>query len=93
MIIASLLVSLRLYAADSLKDRRSVVQSVKRRLRNRFNVAVSELGGGEDLRSARLCVVSVSGDRAAAVREVENAANFLDGDVRFEVVERELESF
>ena len=93
MVIGSLFVRLRLYESDSLKARRSVALSVKRRLRNRFNVAVAELGPHDDHRSVSLGVTTVGSDRALVVSELQKAADFLDGDVRFEVVERDLSSF
>ncbi len=41
--IAFLTLELRIEAAQSLKDKRQVVRSVKDRLRAHFNVAVAEL--------------------------------------------------
>ena len=93
MLLASLSVSLRLYASSSLKEKRFVVQSVKRRLRNRFNVAVCETDGHDSWKSAELALVTVGRDRAAVDRELEAVTRFLDRDARFEVVDRVAEYF
>lgn len=91
--IGSLSVSLRLYAADSLKEKRLVVQSVKKRLTHRFNVAVAEVGGHDRWRQADLSLVTVGRDKRVVDRELESITRFLDGDGRFEVVAREVDYF
>jgi uncharacterized protein YlxP (DUF503 family) len=86
-------VSLRLYSADSLKEKRYVVQGVKKRLTHRFNVAVAEVGGHDQWREAELALVTVGRDKAVVDREIEAITRFLDGDGRFEVIERDVEYF
>ncbi len=90
MVIASLAISLRLFAASSLKEKRMVAQSVKERLRNRFNVAVAEVGAQDQWRTLELGVVTVGSDRVVVEREIEALTRFLDGDVRFEMIERDV---
>jgi uncharacterized protein len=63
MPIAFLTLELSIEAAQSLKDKRQVVRSVKDRLRTRFNVAVAELDATNIWNRATLGVVSVSGSR------------------------------
>ena len=91
MRITSLSITLRLHVSGSLKDKRLVVKSVKQRLRNKFNVAVAEVGELESWRTARLGVVTVGGQQAQVDREIDAITRFLDSDVRFEMVEREVE--
>ena len=61
--IAFLTLELRIEAAQSLKDKRQVVRSLKDRLRAHFNVAVAELDANGLWNRATLGVVSVSGSR------------------------------
>jgi uncharacterized protein YlxP (DUF503 family) len=61
--IAFLILELRIEAAQSLKDKRQVVRSLKDRLRAHFNVAVAELDSAELWNRATVGVVSVSGSR------------------------------
>ena len=61
--IAFLTLELRIEAAQSLKDKRQVVRSLKDRLRAHFNVAVAELDANELWNQATLGVVSVSDSR------------------------------
>jgi uncharacterized protein len=58
--IAFLTLDLRIEAAQSLKDKRQVVRSLKDRLRASFNVSVAELDASGLWNSATIGVVSVS---------------------------------
>ena len=60
MPIAYLTLELRIEHAQSLKDRRQVVRSLKDKLRTSFNVSVAELDGAELWNQATIGVVSVS---------------------------------
>jgi len=61
--IAYLTIEFRIEAAQSLKDKRQVVRSLKDRLRAHFNVAVAELDSSGLWNRATLGVVSVSDSR------------------------------
>jgi len=61
--IAFLTLELSIEAAQSLKDKRQVVRSLKDRLRAQFNVAVAELDSSGLWNRATLGVVSVSDSR------------------------------
>lgn len=61
--IAFLTLELHIEAAQSLKDKRQVVRSLKDKLRAHFNVAVSELDPSNLWNRATIGVVSVSGSR------------------------------
>jgi uncharacterized protein len=61
--IASLTLELSIEHAQSLKDKRHVVRSLKDRLRARFNVSVAELDSSGLWNRATVGVVSVSDSR------------------------------
>ena len=61
--IAFLTLELRIEAAQSLKDKRQVVRSVKDKLRAHFNVAVAELDASNLWNQATIGVVSMSDSR------------------------------
>jgi uncharacterized protein len=62
MIVGSLRVRLLVREARSLKDKRQVVQSVKDRLRDRFNVSVAEVEAQDHRQLAVLGVAMVSNE-------------------------------
>ena len=61
--IAFLTLELHIEAAQSLKDKRQVVRSMKDRLRASFNVSVAELEPSDLWNRATIGVVSVSDSR------------------------------
>jgi uncharacterized protein YlxP (DUF503 family) len=64
MIVGSLRVRLLIRESRSLKDKRQVVQSIKARLRNQFNVSVAEVEAQENRQLAVLGVAMVSNETA-----------------------------
>ena len=66
--IGVLTLELRLEESHSLKEKRHVVQSLKARLRHKFNVAIAEIANQETWQRATLAAVTVSGDRVFAVQ-------------------------
>ena len=93
MVIGILEIVLWLPEAHSLKDKRQVVKSLKDKVRNRFNVAVAEIGDLELWQKARLGVCTVSSDRRDANARLDQVVNFVEGlhlaadlDVRLEMI-------
>jgi len=60
MTIGVLYLDLAVPDAQSLKDKRRVIQSVKVRLRNTFNVSVAEVGHLDNWRLCKLAAAMVS---------------------------------
>lgn len=60
MVVAILKITLFIPQANSLKDKRRVIRSVKDRLRNGFNVSIAEIGDQDIWRSAKLGVAVIS---------------------------------
>jgi len=61
--VALLTIELRIEHAQSLKDKRQVVRSMKDRMRAHFNVATAELNPSNIWNSATIGAVSVSDSR------------------------------
>ncbi len=77
MSVAHLTLEIRIEHAQSLKDRRQVVRSLKDQIRQGFNVSVAELDEAVIWQSATLGVVAISRSRDylhGLIEEVERAA-------------------
>jgi len=88
MPIANLTLELRIEHAQSLKDRRQVVRSLKEKLKAGFNISVAELDEAVTWQSATLGVCAISRSRdylAGLMQQVENAANRIVNDLGAEV--------
>jgi uncharacterized protein YlxP (DUF503 family) len=80
--IGVLTLEMRLNDAHSLKEKRHVVQSLKERLKHKFNVAVAEIDCQELWQRAVVAAVTVSNDHghaAAVLQSVEKEAVALLG--------------
>jgi uncharacterized protein YlxP (DUF503 family) len=95
MPIASLTLELAIKHAQSLKDRRQVVRSLKDKLRHGFNISVSELDDAAVWNRATLGIVAISSSRSylhGQLREVEEAARRLCTGLGCELVDSWVES-
>ena len=88
--IAFLTLELRIEAAQSLKDKRQVVRSLKDRLRASFNVSVAELDDSNLWNQATVGVVSISDSRDyldGLMKNVERQAMRITNNAGAEVVD------
>ena len=77
MPVALLTLELRIEHAQSLKDRRQVVRSMKDQLKQGFNISIAEMDDAVTWQSATFGVVAISRSRDylhGLVEEVERAA-------------------
>jgi hypothetical protein len=82
------LLTAELHFADnhSLKDRRSVMNSLKERVRHRFNVSVAEADFGDVWQRAGL-IVSAAGTSPATVDQaLRSVLEFVENDPRVQVI-------
>jgi hypothetical protein len=71
-VVGVLTLELRLEDSHSLKDKRHVVQSLKERLRHKFNVAVAEIDYQDLWQRAAVAAVTVSPDHAHAAKVLQS---------------------
>jgi len=94
MPIAKLTVEISIPHAQSIKDRRQVVRSIKDKLRHSFNVSVAELDNANLWNRATLGVVALSGSAAylaGQMQEVDKAIHRLADSLSAEVLESYVE--
>jgi uncharacterized protein YlxP (DUF503 family) len=94
MPVAKLTVEISIPHAQSLKDRRQVVRSLKDKLRHGFNVSVAEMDDANLWNRATLGVVAISGSAdylSGQMREVDDALNRLANTLGAEIVDSYVE--
>jgi uncharacterized protein len=90
MPVAQLTLEIRIDHAQSLKDRRQVVRSLKDQLRQGFNVSVAEMDEAVTWQSATLGVAAVSRSRDylhGLMEEVERAARRMTAELSAELAD------
>lgn len=75
-------------AAAGLKDRRQVARSMTARIRNKFNVAVSELGDDRQWRYLTIGICSLSNDSRHANQILSSVVSYVeDSREEFELLD------
>ncbi len=87
MVVASQTWQISLPGCASLKEKRSVVRSLKDRLRTRFHLSVSETAHQDVLSRAELSVALVTTDRAFAQEVLDKADRMVQEHARAVVVD------
>jgi uncharacterized protein len=89
--VGVLTLELRIENSHSLKEKRHVVESLKARLRSKFNVAVAEIDHQDLWQRAAVAAVTVSPDHVHAEKVLQavedEAAELLGGDLAGTTVE------
>jgi len=87
MVIKLLTIDLHFPGRSSLKEKRFVLSSIKTKLRQKFNVAVAEVGFHDKWQRSLLAVVAVGVDGAAVEATCSHALRFLESDHRLTILE------
>lgn len=76
--IATLTLEIRIEHAQSLKDKRQVIRSLKDKLRHHLNVAVAETEFQNLWQLSELVVVTVAGSRQVAASTLQRAEDMAE---------------
>ena len=86
-------ITLRLSGSSSLKDKRRVINSIRDRVRSKFNVAVAEVDRNDAWQTAVIGVTCVSNSARHADRTLDNVLAFIESDrPDAEVIDCEMET-
>ncbi|WP_191139949.1 DUF503 domain-containing protein [Polycladospora coralii] len=68
----------RIFASTSLKDKRRVILSAQTKIRQRFNLAVAEVGHENNRQMTLLAVVGVGSSKQVVEQELSRASTLLE---------------
>ena len=88
MIVGICTLELHIPAAQSLKEKRGVVKSLKKRIQNRFNVSIAEVGGQDKWQVATLGMATVSTDAKVIDQTFAFIDNLVTSDGRAMIIRR-----
>jgi hypothetical protein len=91
MTVGILTIALFIQESNSLKEKRMVLHSIKARLRNHFNVAVTQIGDEDKWQKTTLAVVGVERDRQNMNSILSHIVNFLEGINNINLITYEME--
>jgi hypothetical protein len=91
--IGVLLVSFHIPAAQSLKDKRMVIRSLRDRVKNKFNVSVSEIDGQDKWQVATFGFVMINSDHGYVEGCLQSLLSFVGTFPQMEICEHRIEMF
>lgn len=91
MNIGVLIVDIHIPLNNSLKGKRMVLQSLKRRIRTKFNVSVSETGSQDLWQRAHLSIAIVGSDKRVIDSTLLAVKKFILKESRIEILDYQLE--
>ncbi|EEM15810.1 hypothetical protein bpmyx0001_32800 [Bacillus pseudomycoides DSM 12442] len=74
-----------IYDVHSLKEKRAILQRILTRVKQRYNVSVSEVGHQDVWQRTEIAIVSVSSNRVVCEKEMNRVLAYVDS---FPEVER-----
>ena len=91
MLVGTLCVQVYIPGATSLKDKRRIVKGMIAKVQNRFNVSIAELDSEDLWRRATIGIAMIGDSQEHIERQLQLVLNFLDAEVRWEVVQVHLD--
>jgi uncharacterized protein YlxP (DUF503 family) len=93
MIIGSAVCECIIYDAHSLKEKRAVLQRILTRLKQKFNVSVSETDHQDVWQRTTIAIAVVTSTRVSTEKELQNALKFIDSFPEIERTITDIEWF
>jgi uncharacterized protein len=87
MVIGVIAWELEVFGCHSLKEKRSVIKSLKDRLHDKFNISVAETGHHDLWQRAELTACLVSNDKKHAESVLANADSLIQAEPRARVID------
>ncbi|ACD52701.1 DUF503 domain-containing protein [Clostridium botulinum] len=86
MKILILKITLRASWVSSLKEKRMIVKSLIQRLKNKFNISVSEIDAQDIHKTVVIGMVGICGNSAQVDSTAENIIEFIDSNTDAEII-------
>lgn len=91
MTIGILKITLFIHNSNSLKEKRMVMQSLKTKLRNNFNIAVTQIDDEDKWQKSYLAVVGVEKDNQAVNSILSRVINYIEGFSQVNLIDYAIE--
>jgi uncharacterized protein len=91
MVVGAAQVELHVHASRSLKEKRSVIRSIVRRVQNEFHLAIAEVDGQDTWQWAVLGLAAVGHDGTSVRALLERAIDFVESLHLAEVTNQSVE--
>lgn len=84
--------TLRASWVHSLKEKRMIVKSILQKLKNKFNVSVSEIDAQDTHKTIVIGIAGICGNSAQSDSVMENIINFVEENTDAEIIDIQKEN-
>jgi uncharacterized protein len=91
MVIGTLQLKLYFPRPQSLKEKRVILKSLLSRLRQKFNISVSEIDGMDLWQSSTLVIAAIGGEKRHINQVLDHVADFIRSDRELEITDQLME--
>ncbi len=91
MVVGVCHLDLLIPGGNSLKGKRQVMRSLMEKVRGKFNVSISEVGGHDLWGRAQVGICLVGNDRGFINSSLDKVISFIEGTELVEVIRRDIE--
>jgi len=91
MIVGCAILTIHIPAALSLKEKRSVLQSVLKRVSNTFNASIAEIGDHDLWQRSTVGLAVIGSSTVFVEKQVQTIIRFIEGEPRLELCNIDLE--
>ena len=93
MLIGSLKIEFRLHGIFSIKEKRSIVLSLKQKIRNKFNVSVAEVEAQDNTDFLVLAVITVANETRHIQSTLNKTVTLVENNSSEEITDISMEVF
>jgi len=91
MLIGAMQIELLIPDAQSLKEKRMVLKSIKQRLQNKYNISVAEIDHQDLWQRALLGIAMVANEKRFLNEALDKILNFVDDQDQAQVIDHQIE--
>jgi len=91
MVVGTMIIELYLHDNHSLKDKRKIVKSMVAKTKNKFNIAIAEVGSNDKWQKIELGISTVGNDRRHIDSSLNNVLGYIDSLFLAEIIDSRVE--
>jgi uncharacterized protein YlxP (DUF503 family) len=90
-VVGICIIHFSLFDSDSLKDKRKIINSIKERVKNKFNVSISEIGENDNYKRGIVGISYISNNSKVANQVLSKIVDYIEDSFYIEINNYEIE--
>jgi uncharacterized protein YlxP (DUF503 family) len=86
MHVGVLVIEIMIYSSNSLKEKRFVLNSIRDRVKKKFNVSISELDFQDKWQRSQIGIATISNEYSHTEKSLQKVFQFLDRSDDYEII-------